>query len=84
MNKIKQFSEAVTTNNVANMMGSFSILTDHPGIDPKGNIKKKKTTKVNRSPFMNNKDAKKQHIKGTISTSGLPIINKIDKRLANG
>ena len=52
----------------AEMMGMYAIQTDHPGL-MKG-IKKRKASKVDRSIFMKNKDAKKQYIKGTLDSSG--------------
>jgi hypothetical protein len=76
-----------TTNNMANMMGSFSIMTNHPGIDPKGAIKKKPVTKGQTSFLMNPEDANKQYIKGVMGTDGQKkgkkprIVEKIDKRL---
>lgn len=70
----------------AEMMGMYAIQTDHPGLMK--NIKKKKTNKVDRSLFMNDKNAKKQHIFGTLGSDGKKKTNKvynveskIDKRL---
>ena len=66
------------------MMGSFAIQTDHPGLMK--SIKKRKTKKVDRSPFMNVKDAEEDHIAGTMDASGrkqTKIEQKINKRLEN-
>lgn len=49
-------------------MGSFAVQMDHPGLMP--NLKKRKTTKTDRSIFANDDDAGKQYIKGQVSTSG--------------
>jgi len=43
-------------------IASFAIQPDHPGIDPKLKIKKRKTKKVDRSLFTHDCDARKQYI----------------------
>ena len=70
-------------------MGSFAIQTDHPGLMP--GIKKRKTTKQDRSFLGNDADAGKQYITGTMDASGAPkgkknkneskIYERVSKRL---
>lgn len=50
------------------MVGQYAVQTDHPGLMK--HIKKKKVSKVDRSPFTNDEDAKKEYITGTIDGSG--------------
>jgi len=59
-------------------MGSFAIQTDHPGLMK--SIKKKKTTKADRSFLANDDDAEKQYITGTVDSSGK--ISKINEKLS--
>jgi hypothetical protein len=75
----KKLNEVFDTGAVAQRVGSFSVMTDHPGIDPKGNVKKKKMNKASRSPFVNDKDAKKNYIKGEMDASG--FAKKISEKL---
>jgi len=49
-------------------VGMYAIQTDHPGLMP--GIKKRKTTKADRSMFANDEDAGKQYITGTVDPSG--------------
>jgi len=49
-------------------MGSFAIQMDHPGLMP--NLKKRKTTKTDRSFLSNDGDAGKQYIKDQVKTDG--------------
>jgi len=49
-------------------MGSFAVQMDHPGLMK--SLKKKKTTKADRSFFANDEDASKQYITGTMDASG--------------
>lgn len=68
-------------------VGSFAIQTDHPGLLP--SLKKRKTTKADRSIFAYDDDAKKQYITGTMDASGRPkgkknkskIYERISERL---
>jgi hypothetical protein len=75
----KKLNEVFDTGSVAQRIGSFSVMTDHPGIDPKGNVKKKKTSKVDRSPFVKDEDARKNYIKGEMDASG--FAKKINEKL---
>lgn len=61
-------------------IGSFAIQTDHPGLMK--NIKKKKTTKKDRSFFVNDKDAGKKYITGVMDASGRPKKVKIHEILS--
>jgi len=73
----------LTTTGVP-MVGMYSINTDADYIDPKSGIKRKKIDKTTRSPFMNKKDAKTQHITGVMDNSGKKkskIEEKIDRRI---
>jgi hypothetical protein len=72
-------------------VGMYAIQTDHPGLMP--GIKKKKTTKQDRSFLGNDADAGKQYITGTMDASGAPkgkkskneskIYERVSKRLEN-
>lgn len=57
-------------------VGSFAIQTDHPGLMP--GLKKRKTTKQDRSFLSNDGDAKKQYITGTMDASGKPKSKKTE------
>lgn len=61
-------------------VGMYAVQTDHPGLMK--SIKKKKTTKKDRSQFANDDDAKKDHIVGQVHPNG-KIVEKINKRLEN-
>jgi hypothetical protein len=66
------------------MVGPFAINTDAKYIDPLSGIRRKKSTKTNRSPFMNKVDAEKQYITGEMDNSGKKksrIEEKIDNRI---
>lgn len=68
----------------AERMGSFSIQTDHPGLMK--SLKKRKTSKVDRSPFTKDEDARRQYITGTMDTGGKKrskVEDNINKRLEN-
>ena len=59
-------------------VGMYAVQTDHPGLMK--NMKKKKTTKKDRSLFTNDEDAATDHIKGEVNSNGF-ILKKIDERL---
>jgi len=88
----KKFFETVTTGAVADRVGMYSLKGDHPGIDPKlDKHKKKKTSKVDRSIFSPDKEARTKYIQGTLDASGYPknykgpskIKERIEERLRN-
>jgi len=65
-------------------VGSFAIQTDHPGLMP--GLKKRKTTKTDRSLFANDDDASKQYITGMVDPSGKTknkAKNKIYEKISN-
>lgn len=64
------------------MMGQYAIQTDHPGLMK--DIDKEKTSKVDRSLFMKDKDARKKYIVGVMGSDGRKkskVEEKIDTRL---
>ena len=68
-------------------MGMYAIQMDHPGLMP--SLKKRKTSKVDRSFLANDEDAKKQYITGSTGVSGnkkhkkqAKVVERIEKRLA--
>jgi hypothetical protein len=79
----KFLAESLTTGAVAfgadnaltddvDRMASFAVYTGSEYLDPKGNAKKRKTTKADTSFLNDEEDAEKDHIKGEMDTSGKP------------
>lgn len=64
------FYETINTifSEKSERVGMYAIQTDHPGLMP--GLKKRKTTKTDRSMFTNDSDASKQYITGTVDPSG--------------
>lgn len=53
-------------------VGSFAAYASSEYLDPKGNIKKRKTTKADTSFLNDDEDAEKDYIEGEMDASGSP------------